>query len=99
MRRRGRLYVPRQSSSLRGHYIYGDYCSGQIWVAKKERISETAKEWKAKKLALSGLTISSFGEDSNGSLYIIDYHKEGEPTSIYKVKECDNSWYRYRIRN
>ena len=54
--------------SLRGAYLYGDYCSGKIWTATQN----TAGAWIAKLLLDTNLNISSFGEDMNGELYVAD---------------------------
>ena len=53
---------------LRGAYLYGDYCSGKIWTATQN----TAGAWIAKLLLDTNLNISSFGEDMNGELYVLD---------------------------
>ncbi|MDP9484145.1 MAG: PQQ-dependent sugar dehydrogenase [Chloroflexota bacterium] len=52
--------------SLYGGYLYGDGCSGNIWVLDAAR-----PESGAPSLVLdSGLAISSFGEDQAGRLYL-----------------------------
>ena len=54
--------------ALFGRYIFGDYCSGQIWT-----ISRTAVAPATKALLLSTtLNISSFGQDEKGELYVLD---------------------------
>lgn len=52
---------------MNGIYIYGDYCSGSIWFAERQGGTWTASVWKA-----SGLNISSFGEDEEGNVYVVD---------------------------
>ena len=60
-RYRGRI------AALRGFYVFGDFCSGRIWLA-----SESDGAWNARQWADTALSISSFGEDQNGELYLTD---------------------------
>lgn len=55
-------------SSLRGLYIYGDYCSGKIWGASQG----SDGRWTTTLLLQTSLNISSFGEDESGELYVAD---------------------------
>ena len=64
-------YVYRGSAipALVGGYVFGDFCSGEIWVT-----DSTAARPAAKTLLLAtGFAISSFGEDAAGELYVVDY--------------------------
>src|SRR5262245_22362091 len=54
--------------SLRGAYFYGDYCTGKIWVGTRELNGL----WSSRLLLDTNLLISSFGEDLNGELYVIN---------------------------
>ena len=76
-RRNGRCsvtggYVYRGSAipALRGWYVYGDYCSGEVWAVA------SGASRPAKPVVLlgagSGRLISSFGEDNAGELYLCD---------------------------
>ena len=62
--------------SLAGYYVYGDFCTGQIWGAT----SPDDIVWTNVELLNSSLLITSFGEDSNGELYVAD-----RGGSIYRV--------------
>jgi glucose/arabinose dehydrogenase len=64
-------YVCRDSnlSNLKGKYIYGDYVSGNIWALTYSGKSAVKNELIAN---LQG-GLSSFGEDSNSNLYVLDY--------------------------
>ena len=63
-------YVYRGSSAaLRGRYIYGDYCSGNIWSFKIE--SGKARGLRREAFKVEGLT--SFGEDAAGELYAVSH--------------------------
>lgn len=61
---------------VNGIYFYGDYCNGRVWAA-----SQLADgTWQNYLWKETGLTISSFGEDEAGEIYLVDY-KGG----IYKL--------------
>ena len=64
----GYVYRGDQIPSLQGHYIYGDYCSGDIWALAYDGNAVIENML----LAESGLSITSFGEDLAGNLYILD---------------------------
>lgn len=52
-----------------GVYLYGDYCSGQIWGL----IRDEGGEWTNLALYESGARISSFGLDSSNRVYLVDH--------------------------
>jgi len=52
---------------MNGIYVYGDYCSGNIWFAEFQGGSWSASLWKD-----TDLNISSFGEDEDGNVYVVD---------------------------
>ena len=61
-------YVYRGSNaSLRGRYIYGDYCSGLVWSFKISSGKATAERQEAFKIS----NLTSFGEDIAGELYAV----------------------------
>jgi glucose/arabinose dehydrogenase len=62
-------YVYRGSAvpDLVGAYVYGDYCSGLVWVATGE-----GDAWEAGEPVESGLLISTFGVDEANELYVAD---------------------------
>jgi hypothetical protein len=51
-----------------GIYIYGDYCSGKVWGL----LREAGGAWRSQLLYQTNATITSFGEDESGALYLID---------------------------
>jgi glucose/arabinose dehydrogenase len=72
----GYVYRGTAISSLVGAYVFGDYCSGEIWFT-----TATSTAIAAKTLLLdTGLLISSFGEDQAGELYVCDLNG-----AVYKV--------------
>jgi glucose/arabinose dehydrogenase len=66
----GYRYRGTQIAALRGAYIYGDYCTGDIW-----RAVPNGSIWSSARLIASTLRISSFGEDMSGELYVLDVAK------------------------
>jgi len=52
---------------LFGTYLYGDFCSGKIWGAHKLN-----GKWETNLLFDTDLSITSFGEDEDGTIYISD---------------------------
>ena len=73
----GYVYRGDKHYSLYGSYIFGDYCSNQIWSlkqTKKRTIALKNIRQELKKNSQSfPIIISSFGEDNSGELYIVDY--------------------------
>ena len=76
----GYVYRGDQIASLQGYYMYGDYCSGDIWALAYDGNGVTENML----LAESGLSITSFGEDLAGNLYILD--RQG---GIYTLVETE----------
>ena len=72
----GYVYRGSEYPALQGVYLYGDYCSGNIWGMKR-----TGAAVQTRVLLKSGLFISTFGEDGAGNLYVAD-HRGG---NIYKI--------------
>ncbi len=62
----GRVYSGRQLPSLRGRYVYGDYCSGAVW-SLRWRAGGRA-EVRREPVELSAVT--TFGEGADGELYV-----------------------------
>lgn len=61
----GYVYRGSALSGLQGNYIYGDFCSGEIFMA-----SQSGSSWSQEILQDTNLQISSFGEDEAGELYV-----------------------------
>jgi len=53
---------------LRGTYFYADYCSGTIWGATQQANGA----WSSRVMLGTSLSITSFGEDRDGELYLVD---------------------------
>ncbi len=69
---RGALYP-----QLDGIYLLGDYCSGRMWGLQRT----PSGEWRSALLLDTDLSISSFGQDAAGELYVLDYSRG----TIYRV--------------
>jgi glucose/arabinose dehydrogenase len=67
----GYLYRGTRIPILQGTYLFGDYCSGEIWGFRNGQTSL---------LLDTDLRISSFGEDREGEVYVIGH--EGEIKKI-----------------
>jgi glucose/arabinose dehydrogenase len=73
----GMVYRGKKFPKLEGIYLYGDYCSGRIWGLRK-----TKDGWISALLKDTGFSITTFGEDENGELYVSDY----ENGTIYRIE-------------
>jgi len=63
----GYVYRGKNIKSLYGRYVYGDFCSGEIWSFAIDAIPVEAAL-----ILNTDMNISSFAEDLNGELYVID---------------------------
>ena len=69
----GYVYRGESVKSLQGVYLFGDYCTGKIWSFEvQSKNINKYKEWEINGLE-EELYISSFAEDGNGELYIINH--------------------------
>jgi hypothetical protein len=57
---------------LQGGYVYGDYCSGRIWVVDSGAASPATPTLLRDATASPNLSISSFGAGDAGELYVTD---------------------------
>lgn len=64
----GFVYHGTALAGLQGQYIFGDL-NGKIWTLKEG----TPNTFTRTLLSDSGLTISSFGQDQTGELYVVDF--------------------------
>jgi hypothetical protein len=63
-------YVSRRSGAdLNGDYVFGDYCSGKVWVIPADFSPGTTLP---NPVVDTDYNISSFGEDSMGRIYLVD---------------------------
>jgi glucose/arabinose dehydrogenase len=71
----GYVYRGATLQSLVGSYIFGDFISGKIWS-----LTLSKNRWRRKELLNTSLLISSFGQDDDGELYVVEYRG-----TIYKI--------------
>jgi len=62
----GFVYRGAAMPSLIGKYVYGDYCSGEIWTLTPGSSPSNSI------LVEGGASVSSFGEDVSGEIYVCD---------------------------
>lgn len=72
----GYVYRGCQYPDLYGKYIYGDFCSGRIWVLAQDEEGNWANEI----IYETNGMISTFGEDEYGEMYVVDYFN-----GVYKI--------------
>ncbi len=70
----GYVYRGEKIPALQGTYLFGDFCSGEIW-GYRDRETQL--------LQSTDLQISSFGEDLSGEIYVLGYG--GEISLIVKA--------------
>lgn len=72
----GFVYRGKLFDDLRGIYFYADHCSGYMWGLRGE-----SGPWVSRLLLQAGFSISAFGEDETGELFLAA-HGNGE---IYRI--------------
>ena len=66
----GHVYRGSKYPSLYGHYLYGDYCTGRLFSIYKDPVLG----WQpAVELLDTSFSISTFGEDEQGEIYLANY--------------------------
>ena len=65
----GYVYRGAALPELRGIYFYGDWCSGNLWAAWRDPDGV----WQNLLFSTTRMQISSFGEDEDGELYVLDH--------------------------
>ncbi len=72
----GYVYRGQSLPEWQGVYLYGDYCTGNIWG-----LAPQGESWATLKLFDTDFLISSFGQDTAGEIYLLD-HTSGK---IFKL--------------
>ena len=57
-------------SQWRGVYLYGDYCSGEVWGL----LRDAGGQWQNSKLFSTPFNISSFGTGAAEAVYLVDHN-------------------------
>ncbi|MEZ0227409.1 MAG: PQQ-dependent sugar dehydrogenase, partial [Planctomycetota bacterium] len=76
----GFVYQGAKVPSLRGHYLFGDFFTGQIWAARYDGVRVTGMLPVTNTVAPS---VCSFGEDEAGEVYVLSYATGG----VYRIAE------------
>ena len=76
----GYVYRGADFPQLQGSYFYGDYATGNLWRVKKDDQGEYTNEL----VRRTGRSISSFGIDDRGELYLLSF--DG---GIYRIVPTD----------
>jgi hypothetical protein len=64
----GFVYRGSRYTALRGFYLYGDFGTGNLWAVQRQGAA-----WDNRLILATGRSISTFGEDESGELYLADY--------------------------
>jgi glucose/arabinose dehydrogenase len=75
----GYVYRGTRYPALTNTYLFGDYCSGSVWGTKRSGNGTFA----TKKLLTTDASITGFGEDVAGELYLIDQGRG----RVYSIRE------------
>ena len=65
----GFVYRGSAIAGLAGDYVFGDLSSGHIWAG----VQDSSGNWTQTLVLTHNLTVSSFGQDATGELYLLDY--------------------------
>lgn len=65
----GYVYRGEAIPNLQGVYLFGDFCTGQMWASFRD----VEGNWQTNPFTLLGFQLSAFGEGEDGELYAIDY--------------------------
>lgn len=82
----GYVYRGQRFPWLNGVYFYADFGSGKLFAAWK---SSSGSSFATAFIRDTGYNVSSFGEDVNGELYVVDYTNN----TIYRLKFRGRSVY------
>ena len=82
----GFVYRGERFPEFNGWYFYGDYASGNLWraVRGEDGQVDTAK------VAATGRSIASFGEDADGELYVLSF--DGGIYRIVPTQAADDAF-------
>jgi hypothetical protein len=78
----GYRYTGTQNPDLAGIYFYGDFCTGRIWGASEQG----GGVWTTTELLDTSLSISTFGEDGAGEMYVAHY--AAPDGAIYRIVQA-----------
>jgi len=74
----GYVYRGSEIPVLRGGYVFGDFCSGEIWVVAADASAPATPTL----LLDTSLAISSFGETGANEMYVVDHNGR-----LYRIEQ------------
>lgn len=77
----GYIYRGKKYPTVSGTYFFADFCSGIIWGLRKNQ----KQHWEMTEFLESPLMVSTFGQDENGEIYVLDFKKG----AIYHLSAVD----------
>jgi glucose/arabinose dehydrogenase len=81
----GVVYRGPDIPDLRGVYLFGDYCSGDIAAF---RWCDGAIQGSAERVpGLRGRGVVSFGEDNAGNIYLVNFQADGAGNKVFRIIE------------
>jgi glucose/arabinose dehydrogenase len=78
----GYVYRGQQYTRLYGRYVFADFCTGRMWMLTKTGTNT----WTPSPAMATSFHISSFGEDSNGELYVGNYAKSSANDKLSDIR-------------
>ena len=72
----GAVYRGAAIPALRGHFLFADFCRGDIWGLRRTIDTAAGRAeitWQSARLANAGFPVSSIGEDEEGNVYAAGY--------------------------
>ena len=81
----GYVYRSTRLPGLVGNYIYGDYCSGRVYRAEPQ----ADQSYRQEEMLLTGINITSFAQDSNGDVLLLEYNG-GAGSAAYRFVDNAN---------
>jgi hypothetical protein len=82
----GYRYRGRRFPQYASRFFYGDFCSGRIWAA-----TQSGQTWSSTQLMDTAFSITSFGEDEAGELYVVHYGS-GSDGTVQRLVETSQSF-------
>ena len=73
----GYVYRGSVATQVYGRYLYGDWCSGNIWAA------QNSGSWTTELLSVSLPSVTTFGEDHRGEVYL------SNGSTVYRISDTD----------
>ena len=73
------------SSLLNNGFVFGDYCSGRVWLLEQDE----REGWRTRTLAQANRRLLSFGIDSDGTVYVLTWRSPIMRLQLEEVSESE----------